>query len=129
MGTPRDRKYTSSHEWVRMDGDLAVVGITDYAQETLGDVTYFEPPELGAALRKGGQCAEIESVKAASDIFAPVAGEVAEVNAALEDSPELVNDSPYAQGWLFKLRNVDPGELDALLDASAYDEAIQADEQ
>ncbi len=129
MATPQDRKYTKSHEWVKMEGDIAVVGITEYAQESLGDVTYVEPPEVGQNVEKGGECAEIESVKAASDIFAPISGEVAEINGALEDAPELVNESPYDKGWIFKLKNVDQNVLDELLDAAAYDEVVKEDEE
>ncbi|MCF7855305.1 MAG: glycine cleavage system protein GcvH [Candidatus Pacebacteria bacterium] len=127
--TPNDRKYTKTHEWIKMDGEVAVVGITDHAQENLGDVTFVELPEVGANVDKGDECAEIESVKAASDIYAPVAGEVAEVNEALEDAPELVNESPYEKGWIFKLKSIDSSELDALLDSAGYESVVEEEEE
>ena len=114
------RYYTDEHEWIDVDGDNATVGITDYAQEQLGDIVFVELPDVGASLDKGGDAAVVESVKAASDIYAPVSGEVIEANAALEDDPELVNNSPEEAGWFFKLAISDKGELEGLMDAKAY---------
>ena len=117
---PEDLRYTQEHEWVRAEGDACTVGITAYAAEQLGDVTYVELPEVGTALAKGAEAATVESVKAASDVYAPAAGEVAEINAALEEQPELVNESPYGEGWFFKLSQVDSTDLDGMMDAAAY---------
>ena len=123
-----DRKYLASHEWVKIDGDLAVVGISNHAQDALGDITYVEPPEAGQAVAQKQVCGSIESVKAASDLYAPVSGIVAEVNEALEDSPEIINDDPYEQGWIFKVRDFDETELASLLDAEQYQEVVESDE-
>jgi glycine cleavage system H protein len=117
MNAPR---FTKDHEWVRLDGDLAVVGITDFAQSQLGDVVYVELPELGRRLEQGKAAAVVESVKAASDVFAPVSGEVAEVNEALAADPARVNADPMGEGWFLKLRPADPKELEALMDEAAY---------
>ncbi len=125
MATPTDRKYTKSHEWIKMDGDQAIVGITEHAQGELGDITYVELPEPGTAVEQGGDCAEIESVKAASDIYSPVSGTVSEVNDALEDAPETVNESPYDKGWMFKLKDIDASQLDGLMDAAAYEASLE----
>ncbi len=113
-------RFSSNHEWVRVEDDIAVVGITDYAQEQLGDVVFVELPALGASLAKADQAAVVESVKAASEVYAPVGGEVTEVNEALADAPEAVNADPLGGGWFFKLRLADAGELDALMDEDAY---------
>jgi glycine cleavage system H protein len=113
-------RYSKDHEWVRLDGDLATVGISSYAQEQLGDIVYVELPEIGKKLAKGAEAAVVESVKAASEVFAPVAGEVAEVNAALTDEPAKVNDDPEGEGWFMKLRGVSRAEVDGLMDAAAY---------
>jgi glycine cleavage system H protein len=113
-------RFTKDHEWVRLDGDLAVVGITDYAQSQLGDVVYVELPEVGRRLDLGKAAAVVESVKAASDVFAPVSGEVAEVNEALAADPARVNADPMGAGWFLKLRLTDPKELEALMDEAAY---------
>jgi glycine cleavage system H protein len=113
-------RYSKDHEWVRLDGDLATVGISSYAQEQLGDIVYVELPEIGKKLAKGAEAAVVESVKAASEVFAPVAGEVAEVNAALTDEPARVNDDPEGEGWFMKLRGVSRAEVDGLMDAAAY---------
>lgn len=121
MKSPSDRRYTESHEWVRVDGGVATCGITQYAQEQLGDVVHVELPEVGAEVTGGEQAAEVESVKAVSDIYAPVSGEVVEINDAIDDAPELVNSDPYGEGWLFKVRLSARGELGNLLDAGAYD--------
>jgi glycine cleavage system H protein len=118
---PRNLKYSREHEWVELDGDgLAVVGITDHAQEALGEMVYVEGPEEGQSFTRGDACVVIESVKAASDVYAPVAGELAAFNEKLNDEPELVNQDPYSDGWLIKLRLTDPSDLDELLDAEAY---------
>ena len=116
----RELRFSKEHEWVRCDGDIAVVGITDYAQEQLGDVVYVELPEIGRRVEKGKEAAVVESVKAASDIYAPVSGEVAEVNDALAADPAKVNADPMGEGWFLKLRLADPQELDGLLDEAAY---------
>jgi glycine cleavage system H protein len=113
-------RFTRDHEWVRLDGDLAVVGITDYAQTQLGDVVYVELPEIGRRVEKGREAAVVESVKAASEVYAPVSGEVAEVNDALAADPATVNADPMGEGWFLKLRLGDPKELDGLLDEEAY---------
>ena len=117
---PEELKYTKEHEWIGADGDLHVVGITDFAQGQLGDVTFVELPDVGRAVSQGDETATVESVKAASDIYAPAGGTVAAINDALEDTPELVNTEPFGGGWFFKLSGVDAGELDGLMDAAAY---------
>jgi glycine cleavage system H protein len=112
--------YTEEHEWIRLDGDTATVGITDFAQGQLGDIVFVEVPEPGRQVQKGKEAAVVESVKAASDVYAPVSGEVMEGNQALADDPSLVNSAAESDGWFFKLRLRDPSELDGLMDASAY---------
>lgn len=114
------RYYTEDHEWIEVDGETATVGITDYAQGQLGDIVFAEIPVAGAALKKGGDAAVVESVKAASDVYAPVSGTVIEGNAALESDPALVNSDPEGEGWFFKLTLSDTSELDNLMDAAAY---------
>lgn len=127
--TPEELRYTKSHEWVRMrDDGTADVGITDHAQEQLGDLVFVDLPETGNTVSAGDDCAVVESVKAASDVYAPVAGEIVAVNESLADSPETVNGSPYEDGWLFRIRPADPGEVDALMDADAYRELAAAEE-
>ena len=121
-----DTRYSEEHEWISVDGDVGTVGITDYAQEQLGDVVYVELPEIGAVVEKDGEMATIESVKAASEIFAPVSGEVVEVNSALDDDPALINGAAEAGGWIVKLRIADAGELDGLMDAAAYKAFVEA---
>ena len=113
-------RFTRDHEWVRLDGDLAVVGITDYAQSQLGDVVYVELPEIGRRVEKGKEAAVVESVKAASEVYAPVAGEVVAVNEVLSGEPGRVNADPMGEGWFLKLRIADPKELEGLLDEAAY---------
>lgn len=113
-------RFTKDHEWIRLDGDTATVGITDYAQHALGDVVYVELPAVGATLSAGGAAATVESVKAASEVYAPVAGTVAEINGALEGDPSLVNTAPQGEGWFLKLHPSAPDELKALLDEAAY---------
>ncbi len=122
---PQDLKYTGEHEWVRVEGQLAVVGLTDYAQKQLGDVTYVELPPSGKAVSQMGELAVVESVKAASDVFAPLAGTVAQVNTALEDSPQLINSDPYGAGWLVKLKDFDAGQLANLLDPAQYQDLLR----
>jgi glycine cleavage system H protein len=126
--TPSELKYAASHEWARLEEDGTVtVGITDHAQHALGDVVFVELPEVGAALDAGDEAGVVESVKAASDIYAPVGGEVLDVNAQLEDAPETVNTDPYNDGWFFKLQPADAQELDALLSAEAYRQQCEDD--
>lgn len=115
------RYYSEDHEWIDVDGDTGTVGITDYAQGQLGDITFVELPDAGAAVKKGDAPCVVDSVKAASDVYAPVSGTVTASNAALEGKPELVNSDPEAGGWLFKLTLADPGELAGLMDKAAYD--------
>lgn len=117
---PESLKYTKDHEWVGEVDGLYAVGITDHAQELLGDVTYVELPEVGTTVESGEELAVVESVKAASDIYAPVGGTVAVINEALEDAPESVNQNPYGEGWFFKLKDINAAELDELMDAAAY---------
>jgi glycine cleavage system H protein len=112
--------YSKEHEWIRVEGDEATVGITDFAQGQLGDIVFVEVPEAGKQVVKGGEAAVVESVKAASDVYAPVSGEVTEGNQALVDDPALVNSDPEGEGWFFRLRLSDPAELDGLMDADAY---------
>jgi glycine cleavage system H protein len=112
--------YTEEHEWIRVEGDSATVGITDFAQGQLGDIVFVELPDAGRQVTKGGEAAVVESVKAASDVYAPVSGEVTEANAALGDDPSLVNTDPEGEGWFFRLRLSDTSELDGLMDAEAY---------
>ena len=115
-----EMKFTKDHEWIRLDGDVATVGITDHAQTALGDVVFVELPEVGRIVAAGEACAVVESVKAASDIYAPISGKVVEVNHALSDNPGLVNTSPLADGWFFRLEPSDAAELEALMDETAY---------
>jgi glycine cleavage system H protein len=112
--------YTEEHEWIRADGDSATVGITDFAQGQLGDIVFVELPEAGRRLTKGGEAAVVESVKAASDVYSPVDGEVVEANAALSDDPSLANSDPEGEGWFFRLSLSDPSQLEGLMDAAAY---------
>ena len=112
--------YTREHEWIGVDGDVATVGITDFAQGQLGDIVFVELPEAGRQVTKGGEAAVVESVKAASDVYAPVDGEVLEANTALSDDPSLANSDPEGEGWFFRLRLADPSQLDGLMDAAAY---------
>lgn len=124
---PGDLKYAKTHEWVRMNDDGTVtIGITDNAQEQLGDMVYVEVPEAGRTLEREEACAVVESVKAASDVYSPVAGDVVEVNEALAESPESVNQQPYGDGWLLRLKPADSGELDALMDAGGYQAFIES---
>jgi glycine cleavage system H protein len=122
MASPTELRYTKSHEWVRLDGDIATMGITDYAQNELGDITYLELPEIGDAVTKEEPLGVVESVKAATDLYAPVDGEVIERNGEVIDSPEVVNSSPYDQAWLLRIRVSDPAQIAALMDSTRYDE-------
>jgi glycine cleavage system H protein len=118
---PSDLKYHAEHDWARIEGDIATLGITWYAQEQLGEVVFFDPPEVGATVTKDQPYAEVESVKAVSDVVAPLSGEITEVNEALSDSPEQVNEDPYGDGWMVKIRLSNLEEADELMDASAYE--------
>ena len=115
-----DRKYSEEHEWADVDGEVATIGISDHAQEQLGDVVFVELPEVGATLAKGAEAGTVESVKAASEVYTPVSGEVVEINDTLADDPSLVNSDPFGAGWFFKVRLGDAAELDALMDEAAY---------
>ena len=125
--TPSDLKYASSHEWARLDGDVVTVGITDHAQEALGDLVYVELPDVGATVAAGDEAGVVESVKAASDIYAPVSGEVIAVNEALGDTPEIINTDPYNEGWIYKIRVTDVSELDNLMSGEEYDAQVAAE--
>ncbi|NVJ96758.1 MAG: glycine cleavage system protein GcvH [Alphaproteobacteria bacterium] len=118
-------KFTEEHEWLEVDGDVATVGITDYAQNALGDVVFVELPEVGATYEKGDEVAVVESVKAASEVYAPLAGEITEVNEALEGEPALVNSAAMDGGWFFKIKIADKGELDDMMDETAYAEFVE----
>ena len=125
--TPEDSKYAKSHEYVHMEGGVGTVGITDYAQKELGDVVFVELPQVGTQLEAGDELGSIESVKAVSELFAPITGEVTEVNELLRDKPELVNTDPYGDGWMIKVRIADQDEYDDLMDASEYEEYVQTE--
>ena len=122
---PEDLKYHQEHDWARIEGDQATFGITWYAQDALGEVVFFDPPSVGSNVTKDQAYAEVESVKAVSDVFAPLSGEIVEVNGALADSPEKVNHDPYGEGWMVRVRLSDPSEADSLLDVSAYKDLLQ----
>ncbi len=124
MEFPANLKYTKDHEWIRVEGDTGVVGITEYAQGELGDVVFVELPATGSKLEQGKQFGTIEAVKTVSDLFAPVSGEIIEVNEALKESPEIVNKEPYAGGWMVKVKIADTAELSGLLDAANYQEMV-----
>lgn len=117
---PEGLRYTKEHEWIRMEGEIAVVGITHYAQEALGDLVYVELPQVGSEVERDSDFAVVESVKAASEVYAPISGEVLEVNEALSDEPELINSEPYADGWIAKIKPSDKDELDECMDADKY---------
>jgi glycine cleavage system H protein len=125
---PSELKFLQSHEWVAVDGDIATIGVSDHAQELLGDLVFVELPEEGSVVVVGDAVAVIESVKAASDTYAPISGEIIEVNSELEDSPEKINDDPYGDGWMYKIKIDDHGEIDDMLDASSYAETISEEE-
>ena len=126
MEYPTDRKYSEQHEWVRIDGPSAQVGITDYAQDALGDVVYVQLPDVGLEVVANSSCAEVESTKSVSEIYAPVSGKVTAVNEALNDEPELLNRDPYGAGWIFTVNVADPAEADTLLDAAAYQHLVES---
>ena len=120
MNFPAELRYTSEHEWVKIDGDIAIVGITDFAQSELGDIVYVEIETEGETLAEGEIFGSVEAVKTVSDLFLPVAGEILEVNAALADAPELVNNDPYGEGWMIKMKVANPADVEALMDADTY---------
>lgn len=122
--TPEDLRYSRSHEWVRIEGDVATIGITDHAQDALNDIVFVELPDEGAELAMEDEFGVVESVKSVSDLYMPVSGRVVEVNASLEDAPEALNDDPYEGGWLIKVRMSEPAEADTLMDAAAYKEFV-----
>ncbi len=121
---PEDLKYHAEHDWARIEGEIATFGITWYAQDALGEVVFYDPPEVGSTVTKDQTYAEVESVKAVSDVFAPLSGEIVEVNESLADSPETVNADPYGDGWMVKVKLSDPSEVDTLLDVAAYKELL-----
>ena len=121
---PEDLLYHPEHDWARIDGDVATLGVTWYAQDALGEVVFFDPPQVGATVTKDESYAEVESVKAVSDVISPVSGEIVEVNAALSDAPEKINDDPYGEGWLVKVRMTDPSERDSLMEAAKYEATL-----
>jgi glycine cleavage system H protein len=122
---PDDLKYHPEHDWARVDGDEAALGVTWFAQDALGELVHYEPPETGTTIRKDESYGEVESVKAVSDLIAPLSGEVVEVNQRVVDEPEVVNDDPYGEGWLIRVRVTDPAEVDSLLDAEAYRKTLE----
>lgn len=124
MNVPAELKYTSDHEWAKVQGNVATVGITDYAQGELGDIVYVELPEVGETVEKGSAFGTIEAVKAVADLFAPLSGKVSEINEVLEDAPETINQDPYGAGWMLKIEISDAGELDEMMNAAAYEEHI-----
>ncbi|HKH18836.1 MAG TPA: glycine cleavage system protein GcvH [Solirubrobacteraceae bacterium] len=121
---PSDLKYHEEHDWARIDGDIATFGITWYAQDQLGEVVFFDVPEVGKTVRMGDPYAEVESVKAVSDVIAPLSGEIVEVNEALSNGPEAINEDPYDSGWMVRVRLSDPSEVDSLMDAAGYQESL-----
>ena len=122
---PEDLKYHAEHDWARIEGDQATFGITWYAQDALGEVVFYEPADVGKQVTKDDAYAEVESVKAVSDVYAPLSGEVSEVNAALADNPEKINQDPYGEGWMVRVRLSDPSEADQLMDAAAYKKLLE----
>jgi len=126
---PSELRFTKSHEWIRLEEDGSVtIGITDHAQDLLGDLVFVETPEVGATYATGDDCAVVESVKAASDVYAPLSGEVTATNDELADAPEVLNTDPYGKGWIFKMKLADEGEINSLMDATAYGEQIAAED-
>lgn len=125
MEFPKDLKYSKTHEWVRMSGEVAVVGITDFAQEKLTDVVFIELPELGKEVKAGSECAVVESVKAASDIYSPLSGKITKVNDRLADEPQLLNSDPYGEGWVFELEPGDLADLDSLMSADECQKTVE----
>jgi glycine cleavage system H protein len=123
---PEDLKYHPEHDWAKIEGDTATFGITWYAQDALGEVVFYDPPDVGATVAANQTYAEVESVKAVSDVFSPLSGEVTEVNEALSDAPEKINEDPYGEGWLVRVKLSDPSEVESLLDVSAYKDLLQS---
>lgn len=123
---PEGLLYHAEHDWAKIEGDQATFGITWFAQDALGEVVFFEPPEVGATITANQSYAEVESVKAVSDVFAPLSGEIVEVNAALSESPEKINEDPYGEGWMVKVKLTDPSETDSLLDVAAYKDLLKS---
>jgi glycine cleavage system H protein len=128
LNLPEDVRYTKDHEWARQSGDNVTIGITDFAQDQLGDIVFVELPETGDSFGSGDEFGTVESVKAVSELYMPLAGEVAAVNADLEDAPELVNNAPYDKGWMLEVKPADPGEFDQLMDRAAYLEMLKGNE-
>ncbi len=126
MNFPEGLRYSAEHEWIAVDGDRARIGISDFAQDALGDVVYVELPKVGAAVTAHGTCAEVESTKSVSDVYTPVSGAIVEVNEALSTTPELLNQDPYGDGWIFVVAMSDPSEVDALMDAAAYQQLVES---
>ena len=124
---PQDLKYTKEHEWVKVEGDQAIVGITDHAQSELGDITFVELPGEGSDVQQSESLATIESVKAASDVYAPLSGKVIEINSSLADAPETINQSPYEKGWICKIKISDAAEQDSLMDAASYQKLLESE--
>ena len=124
MNHPSDLKYAATHEWVKIEGDLVITGISDHAQDALGDLVYVEAPDLGTQLTAGQQAGVVESVKTASDIHAPVSGEVVEINSALEDDPDFVNDDPYGKGWIYKIKPTNMADVEKLLSHTEYEAGL-----
>ena len=126
MNVPEDLRYSADHEWVKVEGERARIGITDYAQDALGDVVYVQVPPVGTTVKAGESFSEIESTKSVSDIYAPVTGSIVDVNGDLADTPQRINEDPYGEGWLCVIQMTDPGELDALLDANGYRALVES---
>jgi glycine cleavage system H protein len=125
LNLPEDVRYTEDHEWAKLDGDIATIGISDYAQDQLGDIVFVEMPEMGSSYDKGEEFGSVESVKAVSELYMPLGGEVVEINPELEDAPEQVNSDPYGGGWMLKVKVADTAEFDALMDKEAYLESLK----
>ena len=125
MEFPAECKYTKEHEWIRVEGDVAEIGITNYAQDSLGDIVFLELPEAGTDVEREDSFGVVESVKAVSDLYAPLSGTIEETNEPLADTPELINEHPYSEGWIIKIKMNDPSELDGLMDAKAYEDYIK----
>lgn len=122
---PADRKYKNSHEWVKVDGDIATVGITDHAQSALGEIVFADLPEIGSTVEAAQSTAAVESVKAVSDVYSPIAGEIVQVNDKLEDTPNLINEKPHDDGWMFQVKLTNPGDYDALMDSDSYTKSLE----
>ncbi|HDL60240.1 MAG TPA: glycine cleavage system protein GcvH [candidate division WOR-3 bacterium] len=125
MKVPEELKYTEEHEWVKVEGDIAIVGITDFAQNELSDIVYVELPEVGKNIKKGDVIATVEAVKTVADVYSPVSGEIIEVNEKLKDEPSIINNDPYGEGWIAKVKMENPEEINALLDHAAYKKLVE----